>query len=80
MGDETLTNAATFFAASDIAEVRLPTQETTDAVLPPFGRYPAKRHTVFRQPSGKLYHEHLMGSRGFSGPSSLLYHLRRRPA
>lgn len=40
------------------------------------GEIPHKRHTVFRQPSGKLYHEHLMGSRGFSGPSSLLYHLR----
>lgn len=40
------------------------------------GEIPRKRHTVFRQPSGKLYHEHLMGSRGFSGPSTLLYHLR----
>ena len=40
------------------------------------GEVPRKRHTVFRQPSGKLYHEHLMGSRGFSGPESLLYHLR----
>jgi homogentisate 1,2-dioxygenase len=32
---------------------------------------------VFRQPDGALYREHLMGSRGFSGPASLLYH--RRP-
>lgn len=40
------------------------------------GEIPRKRHTVFRQPDGSLYHEHLMGSRGFSGPASLLYHLR----
>lgn len=42
------------------------------------GDLPRKRHTVFRQPDGSLYHEHLMGSRGFSGPASLLYH-RRAP-
>jgi homogentisate 1,2-dioxygenase len=41
------------------------------------GELPRKRHTVFRQSDGTLYHEHLMGSRGFSGPASLLYH--RRP-
>ena len=41
------------------------------------GDLPRKRHTVFRQPSGELYAEHLMGALGFSGPSSLLYH--RRP-
>src|SRR6185436_6303952 len=41
------------------------------------GKLPRKRHTIFRQPSGELYHEHVMGSRGFSGPESLLYHLRR---
>jgi homogentisate 1,2-dioxygenase len=41
------------------------------------GELPRKRHTAFRQPDGSLYHEHLMGSRGFSGPASLLYH--RRP-
>jgi homogentisate 1,2-dioxygenase len=41
------------------------------------GELPRKRHTVFRQPDGNLYHEHVMGSRGFSGPESLLYH--RRP-
>ncbi len=40
------------------------------------GRVPPKRHTAFRQASGELYHEHLMGSIGFSGLSSLLYHLR----
>jgi homogentisate 1,2-dioxygenase len=42
------------------------------------GELPRKRHTVFRQPDGSLYHEHVMGSRGFSGPESLLYH-RRAP-
>jgi len=38
------------------------------------GHIPRKRHTVFRQPSGELYAEQLMGSEGFSGPASLLYH------
>jgi homogentisate 1,2-dioxygenase len=40
------------------------------------GDLPAKRHTQFRRPDGGLYAEHLMGSDGFSGISSLLYHLR----
>lgn len=38
------------------------------------GKVPHKRHTQFRRPDGKLYTEQLMGSRGFSGRSSLLYH------
>jgi homogentisate 1,2-dioxygenase len=33
-----------------------------------------KRHTKHRRPDGRLYFEELMGSRGFSGESSLLYH------
>lgn len=41
------------------------------------GEVPRKRHTVFRQPSGELYSEHLMGSLGFSGPASLLYHIHK---
>jgi homogentisate 1,2-dioxygenase len=40
------------------------------------GQIPHKRHTQFRQPDGSLYHEELMGLRGFSGAKSLLYHLR----
>ena len=40
------------------------------------GQVPHKRHTQFRQPDGSLYHEELMGIRGFSGDKSLLYHLR----
>jgi homogentisate 1,2-dioxygenase len=40
------------------------------------GEVPRKRHTVFRRPDGGLYHEHVMGSRGFSGPETLLYHHR----
>jgi len=39
------------------------------------GQVPHKRHTQFRQPDGSLYHEELMGLRGFSGSKSLLYHL-----
>ncbi|MEK6233241.1 MAG: cupin domain-containing protein, partial [Planctomycetales bacterium] len=40
------------------------------------GNIPRKRHVAFRQESGELFHEELIGSRGFSGASSLLYHLR----
>ncbi len=40
------------------------------------GELPRKRHTAFRQSDGSRYHEHLMGSRGFSGAASLLYHCR----
>lgn len=39
------------------------------------GHYPEKRHIVFRQPDGSLYQEELVGSQGFSGLSSLVYHL-----
>src|SRR5450755_4436132 len=44
------------------------------------GEIPAKRHKVFRQPSGELYSEELVGNMGFVGPSSLLYHVRRPTA
>jgi homogentisate 1,2-dioxygenase len=40
------------------------------------GQIPRKRHIVFRSPSGALYAEQLMGNEGFTGPSSLLYHIR----
>jgi homogentisate 1,2-dioxygenase len=39
------------------------------------GNIPHKRHIVFRQPSGALYHEELFGTEGFSSTSSLVYHL-----
>lgn len=39
------------------------------------GKIPAKRHIVFRQPNGNLYHEELFGTEGFAGMSSLVYHL-----
>ena len=39
------------------------------------GLIPGKRHTVFRQDNGKLYHEQLFGTVGFDGMSSLLYHI-----
>lgn len=39
------------------------------------GIIPPKRHTVFRQSNGQLYHEELFGTEGFSGISSLVYHL-----
>ena len=39
------------------------------------GTIPHKRHTVFRQPNGALYHEQLFGTIGFDGMSSLLYHI-----
>ncbi|MCF8428052.1 MAG: homogentisate 1,2-dioxygenase [Bacteroidia bacterium] len=39
------------------------------------GKIPEKRHIVFRQPNGNLYHEELFGTEGFAGTSSLVYHL-----
>ena len=39
------------------------------------GTIPHKRHTVFRQNNGELYHEQLFGTIGFDGMSSLLYHV-----
>ena len=39
------------------------------------GLVPAKRHTVFRAANGELYHEELYVTEGFSGMSSLVYHL-----
>ena len=41
------------------------------------GKIPPKRHTQFRKPNGDLYYEQLFGTEGFSGMSSLLYHLHR---
>ncbi|QNN53512.1 homogentisate 1,2-dioxygenase [Nocardioides mesophilus] len=38
------------------------------------GEVPGTRHTVFRDPHGKLRYEELMGEEGFSSDSSLLYH------
>lgn len=39
------------------------------------GKVPHKRHTQFRKPDGTLYREEVMGTRGFSGVQSILYHL-----
>lgn len=38
------------------------------------GAIPHKRHTQFRKPDGSLYSEQVMGTKGFSGIQSLLYH------
>lgn len=38
------------------------------------GKIPAKRHTIYRQPNGKLYAEELVSTEGFSGMYSLVYH------
>jgi homogentisate 1,2-dioxygenase len=40
------------------------------------GKIPRKRHIAFRRPDGALYAEQLVGNEGFTGPSSLLYHVR----
>jgi homogentisate 1,2-dioxygenase len=40
------------------------------------GDVPRKRHTWYRSADGGRLHEELMGEEGFSGASSLLYHLR----
>ena len=38
------------------------------------GRVPPKRHVAFRAPDGRLYAEEVMGTEGFSGRYSILYH------
>jgi homogentisate 1,2-dioxygenase len=38
------------------------------------GNVPHKRHTQFRKPDGSLYSEQVMGTKGFSGVESILYH------
>jgi homogentisate 1,2-dioxygenase len=40
------------------------------------GRVPPKRHVALRTSDGALCFEELVGNKGFTGPSSLLYHLR----
>lgn len=39
------------------------------------GNIPRKRHTQFRQPDGSLYHEEVIGAEGFTGISSIAYHV-----
>lgn len=39
------------------------------------GKFPQKRHVQFRQPDGSLYKEQVIGTEGFSGISSILYHI-----
>jgi homogentisate 1,2-dioxygenase len=39
------------------------------------GLVPAKRHTQFRSPEGKLYSEELVSTEGFSSDYSILYHI-----
>ena len=39
------------------------------------GNIPHKRHTQFRQPDGSLYYEEVIGAEGFSGISSIAYHV-----
>lgn len=41
------------------------------------GQVPHKRHTVFKDKDGRFIYEQLFGTEGFSGKSSLLYHLER---
>ncbi|WP_409271422.1 homogentisate 1,2-dioxygenase [Neobacillus sp. SCS-31] len=38
------------------------------------GNIPKKRHTVFRKNDGSLFWEQVMGTKGFSGLQSILYH------
>ena len=41
------------------------------------GNIPHKRHTVFKKDDGTCHYEQLFGTEGFSGMSSLLYHVNR---
>jgi homogentisate 1,2-dioxygenase len=38
------------------------------------GQVPPKRHIQFRRPDGGLYAEEVLGTEGFSGIQSILYH------
>ncbi|MHC5532952.1 homogentisate 1,2-dioxygenase [Priestia megaterium] len=38
------------------------------------GKIPKKRHTIFKKEDGTLYREQVMGTKGFSGMQSILYH------
>ncbi|MEH7307511.1 homogentisate 1,2-dioxygenase [Neobacillus drentensis] len=38
------------------------------------GSIPHKRHTMFKKADGSLFREQVMGTRGFSGTQSILYH------
>ena len=38
------------------------------------GKFPHKRHTIFRKPDGNLYAEELVSTHGFSSVYSLIYH------
>jgi homogentisate 1,2-dioxygenase len=38
------------------------------------GEIPHKRHTIFKKGDGSLFREQVMGTRGFSGTQSILYH------
>jgi homogentisate 1,2-dioxygenase len=38
------------------------------------GEIPHKRHTMFKKEDGTLYREQVMGTKGFSGSQSILYH------
>ncbi len=39
------------------------------------GEIPKKRHTQFRRPDGAFYSEEVVGTEGFVGPTSTLYHI-----
>jgi homogentisate 1,2-dioxygenase len=41
------------------------------------GNFPQKRHTIFEKKGGGYYYEQLFGTEGFSGFSSLSYHVHR---
>ncbi|MFN6036916.1 MAG: homogentisate 1,2-dioxygenase [Bacteroidota bacterium] len=41
------------------------------------GKFPQKRHVVFKNNDGRHHYEQLFGTEGFSGMSSLLYHTHR---
>ena len=41
------------------------------------GKFPQKRHTIFKGEGEKLHYEQLFGTEGFSGMSALLYHIHR---
>ena len=67
-GDRARTGAARESVSKEPSGPVRPSTTRSDTI-------PRKRHIAFRKPDGGLYAEELMGHEGFTGTSSLLYHI-----
>lgn len=62
---------------SSFTFVRRKKANLTMPIYHQLGKFPHKRHTIFRKEDGNLFYEQLFGTEGFHGMSSLLYHHHR---